>query len=196
MIKAKEILNLVEDQHPIGKVDLDKFLGILTSTLKIKTKLNVVGTFVVGKFGPGVISFEYKYPLGRNQTSDSFFEQSKLQLRIPIKNLELVCKGEFKLVEPSQDFKYYWKNLDVDIILRTMSVNLFLKGEFLHLILHSGVIDEDSDDSGTIKTFYSIPLSQDRLDKLIDAIAEVFIGYKKLINQFNNRPMKKTNADW
>jgi hypothetical protein len=34
------------------------------------------------------------------------------------------------------------------------------------------------------------------INKLIGATADVFIGYKKLINQFNNKPDKKTNVDW
>jgi hypothetical protein len=34
------------------------------------------------------------------------------------------------------------------------------------------------------------------LGDLIDAISFIFLNYKKLINNYNNRPTKKTNADW
>jgi hypothetical protein len=39
-------------------------------------------------------------------------------------------------------------------------------------------------------------LPENKLKELADSIGEMFIGYKKLINQFNNKPGKKTNADW
>jgi hypothetical protein len=39
-------------------------------------------------------------------------------------------------------------------------------------------------------------LPENKLKELADSIGEMFIGYKKLINQFNNKPVKKTNADW
>ena len=39
-------------------------------------------------------------------------------------------------------------------------------------------------------------LPENILKELADSIGEMFIGYKKLINQFNNKPTKKTNADW
>lgn len=196
MIQARELLNLLEDQHPIGEVDLDKFLGDITSKLKSKTKLNVDGIIDVGK-GLGLeVRFEYKYFFEGNKVLDSFFEQYRRQFRVIIKSLELVCKGEFELVELLSGDWFYWKDLDVDAFRRHISVNLYLKEKFLRIVVRVGIVDEDSDGPGILRTFYLIPLSQDRLDKLIGAIAEVFIGYKKIVSHFNNKPTKKTNTDW
>lgn len=39
-------------------------------------------------------------------------------------------------------------------------------------------------------------LSSDKLDELTNAIAYAFSYHNKLINRFNNKPTKKTNADW
>ena len=198
MIQARELLNLLEDQHPIGEVDLDKFLGDITSKLKSKTKLNVDGTVDVGR-GLGLeVRFEYKYFFEGNKVLVGFFEQYRRQFRIIIKSLELVCKGEFKLIERPGDWYYYWRNLDVDdlgvddAIRKHISINLYLNKKFLLLVVKFSIVDEDSDGPG----IYSIPLSHDMLDKLIDATADVFIGYKKLVNHFNNKPDKKTNVDW
>jgi len=34
------------------------------------------------------------------------------------------------------------------------------------------------------------------IESITESVVDVFIGYKKLVNQFNNKPSKKTNADW
>jgi len=39
-------------------------------------------------------------------------------------------------------------------------------------------------------------VSETGLDDLIDVISSIFVNYNKLINNYNNKPSKKTNADW
>jgi hypothetical protein len=210
MIKAKEVLDLFEDKS-IGVVNKDEFVGDVIRRVSRKSQLKITGEF---NYSNNAVLLIYHLPItnivkpdvGFHQTSHSLSIDYNSQFDIPLRSLETLCGKKFKKTGEDRDgVDLFYEGIlsatngpfmqrEKDIL-----VYLFCSGrdpDCLLLVKVSLAIFSMHPDIYTHETVYEIPLSPDQLNKLIDATADAFIGYKKLINQFNNRPMKKTNADW
>jgi hypothetical protein len=207
MIQARELLNLLEDQHPIGEVDKDDFVDDFTHKVSKKSQVQIIGEYLPSSVA---VRLTYKFPLiagikpevDLHQTGQNFLKEYKSQFDIPIRRLESLCLRSFEKADygrpgidllytgvlpvPVRGYKNYTDEKDI-------MVCLFCTGLGVHQFLSIEVILSIF---SLYPDHHEIHLSSDQLDKLIDATAGAFVGYKKLVNQFNNKPTKKTNTDW
>jgi hypothetical protein len=132
---------------------------------------------------------------------DAFYQQSKNSFGVPLRSLEELfhtkaqlntfpstCRFIMKVKDSSisiwvsiGDFKDPNPNSEIGVSIECMNFNelLFLFG------------DEDTSSGYSSKLF----IGKNTL-KLISAISDALVGYKRLITHFVNKPVKKTNADW
>jgi hypothetical protein len=199
MIKAKELLNLLEDNRP-GEVQVDKFIDDFTSKVNSKSQVVTDGSIVFGRYGKGVFALEHGFPLISHSEKGNIFDYfTPQQLAIPLKGLELFCEDDFRLISVGVDKSFVGKFSTDRGEIRTFEVTLNKINSYstnFFISVRLPIVDEFGTSHSSSKTYYATFLSPDQLNKLIGATADVFIGYKKLINQFNNKPDKKTNVDW
>jgi hypothetical protein len=199
MIKARELLSLLEDNRP-GEVQIDKFIDDFIDKVNSKSQITTEGSVVFGRYGKGVFAIEHGFPFISHGEKDNIFDYfTPQQLVIPLKGLETFCKDDFRLVSVGVDKSFVGKLWIGQGESRTFEVSLDVtpsRNTNFFISVRLPIVDEFSVYIGSQKTYYATLLSSDEVNKLIDATAGVFIGYKKLINQFNNKPDKKTNVDW
>ena len=195
MIKAKEVLNLLEDITP---AKVKNFIEKFASNLETKTQLKVDGS--VGSQGLMLRSYvpfnEKSVSFGKVQDNFSDYGESKLE--IPLKNLEVLYGAKFNSSGSLFSMKNYLGYLHIPSNFPRYGPTEYGPKE---IRLEVSVCCVKAPNSYQLVVMISLSLEVTDIDKknqetLLDAIADVFLGYKKLVNQFNNKPTKKTNADW
>jgi hypothetical protein len=132
---------------------------------------------------------------------DLFYQQSKDSFDVPLRSLEELFQTKVRLNAFPNSCRFFMKvkdssisigvnigefkdpnpNSEIGVSIECMNFNelLFLFG------------DEDTSRGYSSKLF----IGKNTL-KLISAISDALVGYKRLITHFVNKPVKKTNADW
>ena len=134
----------------------------------------------------------------RNYAKEFFIQQTNLigvpetnLLGVPVRNLRKLFGEPKFLTETSVNFAFIFGlagTPEFYIRVELYSEGRSFSGEVPNNVVRVGVI---------LYPVYAVRFMPEiSIDDLTSAIGDVFIGYKKLINQFVNKPTKKTNADW
>ena len=192
MIKAKEILNLFEDNQVLES-DAGVFIKNLSRKIGSITNLETVGTHYSGGFR--ILSHVlFVDRIGSDEEFEKmlieFSKYCDIKVDIPLKGLNSLCGGSFRTggTLSNHGVKEYFGMLQAPKEFINFNISLMCK----RLYSQEGVLVIAID----ILSEQLINFTESFLLKLIDAIVECFIGYKKLVNQFINKPTKKTNTDW
>jgi len=130
----------------------------------------------------------------KESPKERFFKETKDKLELPLSSLKKISRrGDFLedrgLWFPYHGFFATASEVVVGLLFREDGNNslrkesLVLPG-FIRVLCVLYNLD------------YLVGFSNKELDSYTESIVDVFTGYKKLVNQFNNKPSKKTNADW
>jgi hypothetical protein len=130
----------------------------------------------------------------KESPKERFFKETKDKLELPLSSLKKISRrGDF-LKDRGLWFPYHG-------FFATASEVVI--GLLFHEDGNSSLRKESPVLPGFIRVLcvlynldYLVGFSNKELDSYTESIVDVFTGYKKLINQFNNKPSKKTNADW
>jgi len=183
MIRAKEVLSLCEDKpFEVSVKELTNHLG-----------LDVHVSSDQGKY------YFYSYFSLKNQLSsdiskinNDFYQEYESKLRLPLKPLEDFCNNKF-IVSGYMDLTNFETKFNVDdrrIIKVVVSISFPSREQAVMCIMVDLV-------SSQFLIEYLINLmSDDKKQRLMSSIVNTFIGYNKLVNNFKDKPVKKTNADW
>jgi hypothetical protein len=150
------------------------------------------------KLSPRAISFTADFLVGSQESkisnrnyAEEFFNQQTNLFGVPVKNLKKLF-GESKFLnETPINFAFIFElagTPEFYIRVELYSGGRSFLGEIPNNVVRVGVI---------LYPVYAVSFMPEiSIDDLTSAIGDVFIGYKKLVNQFVNKPTKKTNADW
>jgi len=121
---------------------------------------------------------------------------------IPTKPLSSICGQNVEFINNRDKSRFTSPALELKGISTTFTIDLYC-GPKLQVVsvpppfngIEPGILKV----ACQIENFQELPFlpgGASSKEKIKDAIAYIFIGYKKLINQFINKPTKKTNTDW
>jgi hypothetical protein len=150
------------------------------------------------KLSPRAISFTADFLVGSQESkisnrnyAEEFFNQQTNLIGVPVKNLKKLFGEPKFLNETPINFAFIFGlagTPEFYIRVELYSEGRSFLGEIPNNVVRVGVI---------LYPVYAVSFMPEiSIDDLTSAIGDVFIGYKKLVNQFVNKPTKKTNADW
>ena len=150
------------------------------------------------KLSHRAISFTADFLVGSQESkisnrnyAEEFFNQHKNLIGVPVKNLKKLFGEPKFLTETPINFAFIFELTGTpEFYLRVelYSGSRSFLNEVPNNVVRVGV---------TLYPVYAVRFMPEiSINDLTSAIGDVFIGYKKLVNQFVNKPTKKTNADW
>ena len=185
MIRAKEVLSLCEN----------KSLGVSVKELTSHLGLNVHGSSREHEY------YFYSYFSLKNQPSsdipkinNDFYQEYESKLRLPLKSLEDFCGSKF-VVSGDMDLTNFETKFNVDdrrIIKVVVSIIFLHTNQTVMRVMVDLFL---SPPQYSIEKLVNL-MPDDEKQRLMSSIVSTFIGYNKLVNNFKDKPVKKTNADW
>jgi hypothetical protein len=183
MIKAKEVLSLCENK---------------SFEVSLKELTNHLGLAVSGSSREDRYYFYSYFSLKNQPSSDipkinnDFYQEYESKLRLPLKSLEDFCGSKF-VVSGYMGLTNFETRFNVDDkrIKTVVSISFPHSNQAVMCVM----VDLLSSPQESIENLVN-SMPNDKKQRLMSSIVNTFIGYNKLVNNFKDKPVKKTNADW